>query len=50
MDVAKINVNGTDTFIALGILEDEILINTKIEDDTIELEEIIGEINDLTND
>lgn len=50
MDVARINVNGVNTSISLGIKEEEILINTKIDDDTIELEKIIDEINDLNNE
>lgn len=50
MNVARININSTDTLVSLGINEEEILINTKMEDSTIELEEIIDEINNLNNE
>lgn len=47
MNVGKINIEGILTSISLGINESDIEKNEFIDEDTIELDEIIKEVNNI---
>lgn len=49
MNVGRININGVETTISLGIDEDEIERN-EINEDTLRLDEIVEAVKDLLDE
>ena len=49
MSVGRINIDDTLTLISLGLSEEEIESNDLMSEDTIELDEIIKEVNKINN-
>ena len=49
MNVGRININGVETTISLGIEEDEIERN-EVNDDTLRLDEVVEVVKDLLDE
>lgn len=50
MNVSRININGVETSISLGIDENEIEKNENRKEDTIELEKIVDEVKEIVRE
>ena len=49
MNIGRININGVETTISLGIDEDEIERN-EVNDDTLRLDEVVEMVKDLLDE
>lgn len=49
MKVSRININGTETLISLGIDESEVERNELRDEDTLELDKIVKEASEIIN-
>ena len=50
MSISRINVDGVETLISIGINDDEIAFNDLRCDDTLELDEVIKEVSKITDE